>query len=297
MSEGKASSLLERLATGGPLISDGATWTYLQQHGLESWQCPEEFNVTHPDVVSGMAKAYFDAGAEMVLTNTFAGNRYSLKKYDLGDRVRYFNIKAAKLAKSQASSGQYVVGSVGPLGEFPQPLGRVHQDEMREAYIEQVNALAEGGVDGVLFETLRVIEEAVIAIKAAKENTDLAVMVSMVFDRGQDGFATIMGASPEEVMNALKDAGADVVGANCGNGIDDMVEIAKEIKRVTSGYTLINSNAGIPSILDAEIVYPESPEYMATRFAELAQMGISVIGGCCGTGPEHIHALANAVNA
>jgi len=295
MSQGNAGTLLERLATGAPLISDGATWTYLQQHGLKSWQCPEEFNVTHADVVSGMARAYFDAGAEMVLTNTFAGNRYSLNKYASGDRVRDFNLQAAKLAKSQASSGQYVVGSVGPLGEFPQPLGRIGQAEMREAYIEQVNALVEGGVDGVLFETLRVIEEAVIAIKVARNHSDLVVMASMVFDRGPDGFVTIMGASPEEAMAALTEAGADVVGANCGNGIDDMVELAKEIKRVTSGYTLINSNAGIPSIMNAEIVYPESPESMATGFAELAKNGINIIGGCCGTGPEHIHALANAI--
>jgi 5-methyltetrahydrofolate--homocysteine methyltransferase len=296
MSQANANNLLNRLATGKPLISDGATWTYLQQHGLKPWQCAEEFNLTNGYVVADMAKAYFEAGAEMALTNTFGGNRYNLNKYDLGDHVRDFNVEAAKLAKSQASEGQFVVGSVGPLGEFPQPLGRVHQDEMGEAYREQVSALVEGGVDGVLFETLRVIEEAEIAIKTAKENTDLVVMASMVFDRGQDGFVTIMGVSPEEAMTALTDAGADVVGANCGNGVDDMVELAKEIKRVSNGYTLINSNAGIPSIMDAEIVYPESPEYMATRFIELAKMGINIIGGCCGTGPEHIHALTEAVN-
>lgn len=252
--------------------------------------------MSHRDIVAGMAKAYFDAGAEMTLTNTFGGNRYNLSKYEMSDRVREFNTEAARLAKSQVVAGQYVVGSVGPLGEFPQPLGRVHQDEMRDAYVEQVTALAEGGVDGVLFETLRVIEEAVIAIKAAKENTDLVVMASMVFDKGSDGFLTIMGVSPRDAMSALKDAGADVVGANCGNGINDMVDLANEIKRVTDGYTLINSNAGIPSILDAEIVYPESPEYMAVGFGELAEIGINIIGGCCGTGPEHIHALAEVMN-
>jgi 5-methyltetrahydrofolate--homocysteine methyltransferase len=296
MSQRNASNLLNRLATGKPLISDGATGTYLQQHGLKPWQCSEEFNLTNGDVVAGMAKAYFDAGAEMTVTNTFGGNRYNLGNYDMGDRVREFNLEAARLAKSQASSGQYVIGSVGPLGEFPRPFGRIHQDEMRDAYIEQVKALAEGGVDGVLFETLRVLEEAVIAIKAAKANTDLVVMASMVFDKGSDGFATIMGVHPEKAMAALQEAGADVVGANCGNGIDDMVELAREVKRVTSSYTLINSNAGIPSILDAEIVYPESPEFMAHGFAELAKIGINVIGGCCGTGPEHIRALTNAIN-
>ena len=296
MSQGNESNLLNRLSTGKPLISDGATWTYLQQHGLESWQCPEEFNITHSDVVAGMAKAYFDSGAEMVLTNTFGGNRYNLNKYELGDRVREFNLEAARLAKSQATAGQYVVGSVGPLGEFPLPLGRIHQDEMREAYLEQVSALADGGVDGVLFETMRVLEEAVVAIETAKASTDLVVMASMVFDKGSEGFVTIMGVSPEEAMSTLKEAGADVVGANCGHGIDDMVELAEELKRVTDTYTLIHSNAGIPSIKDAQIVYPESPEYMAGGFAALAKMGINVIGGCCGTGPEHIHAMTKAVN-
>ena len=292
---GQSQSLMERLATGRVMVSDGATWTYLQQHSLESWQCAEEFNVTNGDVVKGMASAYFDAGAEMVLTNTFGGNRYSLAKYDLGDRVTEFNREAVLLAKSQAGPSRYVVGSVGPLGEFPLPLGRVHQDDMRAAYVEQVKALAEGGADALLFETLRVIEEAVIAIKAAKEHTDLPVMASMVFDRSVDGFITIMGVSPAQAMEALQQAGADVVGANCGNGIEDMVAVAREIRSASSAYTIIHSNAGIPSIRDADIVYPESPEYMAPQFAELAQMGISIIGGCCGTGPEHIRALRAAL--
>lgn len=287
--------LLERLATGRVMVSDGATWTYLQQHGLESWQCAEEFNVTNGDVVKGMAAAYFDAGAEMVLTNTFGGNRYGLGNYGLADRVAEFNRESARLAKSQAGAGRYVVGSVGPLGEFPLPLGRVHPDEMRAAYAEQVQALAEGGVDALLFETVRVLQEAEIAIGAAKEHTDLPIMVSMVFDRGPGGFGTLMGVSPGEAMERLQKAGADVVGANCGNGIDDMVEVAREIKGASSAYTIIHSNAGIPSIRDASIVYPESPEDMAPGFVELAEMGVSIVGGCCGTGPEHIRTLTEAL--
>ena len=288
-------TLMERLATGRVMVSDGATWTYLQQNGLESWQCAEEFNVTNGPVVQGMAAAYLDAGAEMVLTNTFGGNRYSLGKYGFGDRVAEFNREAAQHARSQAGAGRYVVGSVGPLGEFPLPLGRVHPDEMRDAYAEQVVALAEGGVDAVLFETLRVVQEAEIAIAAAKEHTDLPIMASMVFDRGDDGFITIMGLSPAEAIERLQQAGADVVGANCGNGVEDMVAVAREIRSASSAYTIIHSNAGIPSIRDADIVYPESPEYMAPHFAELARMGVSIVGGCCGTGPEHIRALTAAL--
>ena len=290
-----APTLRERLASGQVMVSDGATWTYLQQKGLESWQCAEEFNVTNGPVVQSMAAAYFDAGAEMVLTNTFGGNRYGLGKYGLADKVKEFNAAAVRLAKSQAGPGQYVVGSVGPLGEFPLPLGRVHQDDMRAVYAEQVKALVDAGVDGLLFETLRVAEEAAIALQSAKAHTDLPIMASMVFDRSQNGFITIMGVPPAEAMNALQQAGADVVGANCGNGIDDMVEVAREIRRSSSAYTVIHSNAGIPSIKDAGIVYPETPDYMTGGFVELAKMGISIVGGCCGTGPEHIHALTAAL--
>lgn len=292
---GASPTLMERLATGRVVVSDGATWTYLQQRGLESWQCAEEFNVTHGDVVQGMSAAYFEAGAEMTLTNTFGGNRYSLAKYGLADRVDEFNRTAAVLAKSQAGPGQYVVGSVGPLGEFPLPLGRVHPDEMRAAYVEQVKALAAGGVDALLFETLRVVQEAEIAIQAAKEHTDLPIMASMVFDRSADGFVTIMGVTPAGAMEALQRAGADVVGANCGNGIEDMVAVAREIRSASSAYSIIHSNAGIPSVKDADIVYPETPEYMAAHFAEMARLGVSIVGGCCGTGPEHIRALTAAL--
>ena len=292
-----APTLMERLATGRVMVSDGATWTYLQQHGLESWQCAEEFNVTNGDVVKSMASAYYDAGAEMVLTNTFGGNQYNLARYGLGEQVAEFNRQAVLHAKSQAGPGQYVVGSVGPLGEFPLPLGRVHPDEMRAAYVEQVKALVEAGVDAVLFETLRIMQEAEIAIEAAREHTGLPVMASMVFDRTSEGFATIMGVSPAECMERLQRAGADVVGANCGNGVEDMVAVAREICGASSAYTIIHSNAGIPSIKDADIEYPETPEYMAPHFAELARMGVSIVGGCCGTGPEHIRAMRAALPA
>ena len=293
----KTPTIMERLERGELLISDGATGTYLQNNGLEPGGCPEEFNASHPEVIKGMARAYFEAGSDVVLTNSFGGNRFMQKKYGYGSRVTEFNKLAAQHARSQTPQGHYVFGSIGPTGEFLDPLGEVSEAEMLDVFVEQVTALAEGGVDGVAIETMTSLAEATLAIKAARENTDLTVIATMTFDKGPRGFFTMMGVTPGRAVRELREAGADIVGANCGNGIDDMVELAKEIKRVTNGYTLINSNAGIPSILDAEIVYPESPEYMATRFAELAQMGISVIGGCCGTGPEHIHALANAINS
>jgi len=287
--------LRQRLASGQPLISDGATWTYLRRHGLASWECPELFNVTHPEVVQSMARDYFTAGADMVLTNSFGGNRFLLGKYGYGDCVQELNMLAAQHARRQAAAAHYVIGSVGPTGELLYPLGRVSRTEMRDAFIEQVTALEAGGADGVVIETMRLVEEAVLAIQAARAHTKLVVLATMVFEKRLDGFVTMTGASPQEVVHALQAAGADVVGANCGTGIDDMVELGRQIREATDGYTLIHSNAGIPSIKDAEIVYPESPDYMAPRFKALADMGMTIIGGCCGTEPNHIRALARAL--
>jgi 5-methyltetrahydrofolate--homocysteine methyltransferase len=287
--------LRQRLASGQPLISDGATWTYLRRHGLASWACPELFNVTHPEVIQTMARDYFAAGSDMVLTNSFGGNRFLLGKYGYGDRVPELNMLAAQHARREAAAAHYVIGSVGPTGELLHPLGRVSQADMFEAFTEQVTALEAGGADGVVIETMRLLEEAVLAIQAARAHTQLVVIATMVFEKRLDGFRTMTGASPQEVVRELQAAGAEVVGANCGTGIDDMVELGRQIREATDGYTLIHSNAGIPSIQNAEIVYPESPDYMAPRFKALADMGMTIIGGCCGTEPDHIRALAHAV--
>jgi 5-methyltetrahydrofolate--homocysteine methyltransferase len=288
-------SLLERLAAGETLISDGATGTYLQDHGLEPGGCPEEFNVSRPDVVRGMAAAYFEAGSDMVLTNSFGGNLFMLKKYGHDEQCHEFNLLAAQHARSAAGAGRYVVGSVGPTGEFLHPLGEVREETMYEVFVKQVTALEEGGADAVVIETMTALEESTLAIKAAKENTSLTVMASMVFDKGPRGFFTMMGVTPEKAVRELEQAGADVVGSNCGNGIENMLDLAGQIRSLTDGYLLIHSNAGIPKIVDGEIVYTETPEWMAERFRSLSDLGINIIGGCCGTSPDHIRALVKAV--
>ena len=287
--------LLARLRRGELLVSDGATGTFLQQHGLEPGGCPEEFNASHPEVVQEMARQYFEAGADMVLTNSFGGTVFMQKKYGYGERVAEFNRLAAEHARSQALEGQFVVGSVGPTGEFLDPLGPVSESEMYEAFAVQVKALETGGADAVVVETMTAVEEAALAVRAARDNTGLVVMATMVFDKGPRGFFTMMGVTPESAVHAMEDAGAHVVGSNCGNGIDNMVDIARRMRAETDGYLLIHSNAGIPAMQGGQIVYPESPEYMAERFKELADLGVNIIGGCCGTGPEHIRVLASAV--
>ena len=288
-------ALLERLAQGELLISDGATGTFLQQHGLEPGGCPEEFNSSHPDVVREMARQYLEAGSDMVLTNSFGGSVFMQKKYGHGERVAEFNRLAAEHARSQAPEGRFVVGSVGPTGEFLEPLGPVSEAEMYDAFVEQVKALEAGGADGVVVETMTAVEEAALAVRAARDNTGLVVMATMVFDKGPRGFFTMMGVTPERAVQSMQETGAHVVGSNCGNGIDNMVDIARRMRAETDGYLLIHSNAGIPAMQKGQIVYPESPEYMAQRFRDLADLGVNIIGGCCGTSPDHIRALAAAV--
>lgn len=286
-------TILERLDAGDVLISDGATGTYLQQHGLEPGGCPEEFNASHPEVVRGMAKAYFDAGSDMVLTNTFGGSRFMQTKYGFEDRVPEFNRLAAEHARSQCpDDDHYVVGSIGPTGEFLEPLGAVSESEMYDALAQQATAMAEGGAHAILVETQMAIEEAAIGVRAAREQTRLPVIATMVFDKGPRGFFTMMGVTPERAVRELREAGADIVGANCGNGIDVMLELAREMRDVDDGPMLVHSNAGIPDLKDGEVVYNESPEYMAERFRSLVEMGINIVGGCCGTGPDHISALS-----
>lgn len=290
-------TILDRLAAGEVLISDGATGTYLQQRGLEPGGCPEEFNASQPEIVRSMARDYFAAGSDIVLTNSFGGSRFMQKKYGYAGRVEEFNRLAAELASSQKPSDQhYVAASVGPTGEMMEPLpDGVSESEMYDVLSEQITALADGGADVILVETQMALEEAVTGIRAAKENTNLPVFATMVFDLGPRGFFTMMGVTPERAVNDLREAGADVVGANCGNGIDRMVDLAEQMRAADDGLMLIHSNAGIPDMKDGQIIYNEGPEYMAERFKRLADMGINILGGCCGTGPDHIVSLRTAV--
>jgi 5-methyltetrahydrofolate--homocysteine methyltransferase len=291
----RTGTLLERLERGELLISDGATGTYLQSRGLEPGGSPEELNASRPELIRQMSKEYFGAGSDMVLTTSFGGNMFMLKKYGYADRVRELNMLAAQNARGAASAGGLVAGSVGPTGEFLEPLGEVTEAEMLDAFVEQVTALEEGGADAIIVETMWAVEEASLAIRATKENTDLPVIATLTFDKGPRGFFTMMGVEPARGARELSAAGADVVGANCGNGIDAMIEIARDMREAVEGYLLIHSNAGIPVIRKGQIVYPETPEFMAERFKVLADIGINIFGGCCGTTPSHIRALSQAL--
>lgn len=287
--------LLSRLSAGDVLISDGATGTYLQQHGLTPGSCPEDLNLSHPDVIRGMAAAYFAAGSDMVLTNSFGGNVFRLRHYDLADRVEDINRLAASHARSATPLDRFVIGSVGPTGEFLDPLGDVSVGAMGDAFAEQVMALAAGGADGILVETMSALDEATLAVRMAREHTAGVVMATMAFAPGARGWVTAMGVTPVLAVKALRDAGADVVGANCGVGVTRMVELARILRDLTDAPLLIHANAGMPVVHDGRIVYRETPELMAPYFSEMQRIGINILGGCCGTGPGHIRAIVNAL--
>lgn len=289
--------LLDRLNEERVLISDGATGTYLQSHGLEAGGCPELMNATHPEVIRGMAREYFDAGSDMVQTNSFGGSSYMLKKYNLGERVEELNRLAAENARSSAPPEGLVLGSIGPTGELLEPSGSATADGVYSAFVEQVQGLAAGGIDGFCIETMSDYAEIALAIRAAKDTTELPVVATMAFDKGPRGFFTMFGIMPAQAAEKLTEAGADVVGSNCGIAIEDMIDIIAAMRSATDKPILAHINAGIPKIENNQIVYPHTPDHMAQQIRKVVDAGANIVGGCCGTGPDHVRAFVQAIRA
>jgi len=292
-------SLLKRIKAGEILISDGAMGTFLFAKGLEGGVCPESWCTSHPKEVKEIAAAYVEAGSDIVETNSFGGSSYKLKNYGLADKVHEFNCAAAKLAKEAIGHKGYVAASVGPTGHIViEEGGDTTPEQLYEAFKAQVVALAEGGADAIFVETMSSVVEAEQAIKAAKENTALPVICTFAFEPGIKGFRTMMGVKPERAAKAAAAAGADVIGTNCGNGISNMIEITRQMRAAVPNVPiLVHANAGPPVMEGEKTVFKESPELMASFVAELVQAGANIIGGCCGTTPEHITAIAVAARA
>lgn len=278
----------DKITNKGLILSDGGTGTFLQKNGLEAGGCPELMNIEKPDAVVSMANGFFNAGSDFVLTNSFGGSPFMLKKYGYEKETERFNKQAAILAKSVCPPLKYVVGSIGPTGEFLEPLGPVTVKEMTNGFERQINGLLQGGVDGLIFETQMAIEELVLGIKVAKNMTDIPVIGSMVFDKGPRGFFTMMGVSPEKAASEITNAGADIVATNCGNGSEIMTELASELVSFSDIPVMVQSNAGIPKIKKGKVVYEETPEFMSKNYQKLINMGVKIIGGCCGTTFDHV---------
>lgn len=277
------------------LVSDGAWGTFLQQKGLRPGECPELWNVTRRADVLAIARSYVEAGADLIETNSFGGSRFKLEKYGLGDRVTELNRAAAAISREAAGDRVLVLGSVGPTGKML-IMEEVTAEEMYDAFREQALALEAGGADAIIVETMTDLEEAVLAVRAARENTGLEVICTMTFDRLVTAdFRTMMGISPAEMVQPLLDAGASILGTNCGNGMAGMIPVVEEIRRTHPTVPiLVHANAGMPAYREGHTVFPESPEEMASHVKALYQAGACIIGGCCGTTPQHIVAIKKA---
>jgi len=284
--------LRERLRAGPPLLSDGAMGTMLLERGLAPGACPELMNITHPGVLEEIGRAYLDAGAEIIQTNTFGASPLKLASYKLDSRAGEINAAGVRIARSAAQGRAYAFACCGPSGRLLKPYGDVEPEAVEESYRSQVAALVKAGIDAVNFETMIDLAEAEVAVRAAKAvDSELVVCATMTFQKTRRGWFTVMGNSIADTAARLAASGADVVGSNCGNGSAQMVEIAAEFRRVTELPISIRPNAGLPVLRDGRPRYPEAPEQMGENVAKLVELGVRVIGGCCGTTPEHIRAF------
>ncbi|MBI3455392.1 MAG: homocysteine S-methyltransferase family protein [Candidatus Rokubacteria bacterium] len=295
----KGKEWLERVRSGECLVFDGGYGTMLFAAGLLDGACPELWNDTHPDVVRGIHKAYFDAGSDFVETNTFGGTRLKFGAYKIPERTRELNEKGARLAHGVCPPHGYVAGSIGPTSHIVEPYGDVTAEELYENFKEQAEALAEGAVDLFAVETMMYPEEALAAIRACKDATGLPVMATMFFmyEDLHDRDRTMWGESPAEVAQKLLAGGADVVGMNCGRGPDRAIVIIHEMRAVTQAPLVAYPNAGLPITTGDRVTYELGPEEMARDYPALLDAGCTIVGSCCGSTPEHIRLIAEIVRA
>ena len=273
------------------LIADGGWGTELIKQGLKPGEVPEAWNIDRPEGVRAVAASYVKAGADIILTNTFGGNPIKLAKVGLGHKTAEINRLGAEISKEAARECCLVFGSIGPTGEFMKPLGAATETDMVRCFAEQTKALLAGGLDGIVIETMTDLAEAKAALRATREKTSLPVVVSMTFDKKRSGYATLMGVRPEQAASELEKAGADIVGANCGAGIDHMIEVAQLMRQATSLPIWCKPNAGLPEFVEGNTVYRETPERMASQLRAIVEAGANILGGCCGTSPAHIRAF------
>jgi methionine synthase I (cobalamin-dependent) len=277
------------------LLLDGAMGTMLQFYGLKSGECSEEWNISHSQVVQKIHQEYIKAGADIILTNTFGASRIKLSSFDRENDILQINEMAVNIAKDAIIKERnlekriFVAGSVGPTGKILEPYGDLKASEVYKNYKEQAVILQKAGADLIILETFYDLEEIKTALRAVKENSDLMVIASMTFDHN---LKTVYGVDPERAVIALESEGADGVGANCGVGPEVLYEVSKLMKKVNKTYLMVEPNAGMPELIKGQVVYPASPKIMADYTEKFVQLGLNLIGGCCGTTPLHIKAMS-----
>ncbi len=286
-------SVIGELLAKTPVVTDGAWGTQLQARGLKPGDCPDAWNLTRPEMVEEVARAYVEAGSRVILSNTFGSNRVSLARHGLAEKAVELNRAGAAISRRAAGDRAKVFASIGPSGKVLMA-GETTEDELRAAFAEQARALAEGGADALVVETMSDLAEAKIALEAAKA-TGLAVVACMVFDTGKNRDRTMMGNTPERAAEELTVAGADVIGANCGVGIESYVTVCRRLKAATNRPVWIKANAGLPELVGGTTTWKMTPEAFAGYVPQLVEAGASFIGGCCGTSPEFIRAVARCM--
>jgi 5-methyltetrahydrofolate--homocysteine methyltransferase len=286
--------LLEK-AKEKTIVFDGAMGTMLMASGLPPEETPELWNIEKPSLVMEIHRKYYEAGSDVVQTNTFGGNPIKLADRGLEEKTASLNIEAAGLARKVCPEGGFVAGDIGPTGRMLKPLGDVSPEEVEEAFYRQASALIEGGVDFISIETMFSLEEALAAVRGAKRAAPILVAASITYSRTKNGFFTMMGESPSQCVAALLDAGADILGTNCTLGSREMIDLTKEIRVLTEKPLLIQPNAGKPISREGVIHYEQSPLEFARDGKEIREAGADMIGGCCGTHAEFIKELVKAL--
>ncbi len=289
--------LSEIVASGQVLVGDGAWGTQLQALGLPAGECPERWCVEYPDRVAGVARAYIEAGADVIETNSFGGSRIRLGDHGLAERAAELNEAAARLSREAAGEDRWVAGSVGPSGRLLM-MGDIREEELFEAFVEQAAALLRGGADAICVETMSALDEAALAVRAAREAGASEVICTFTFSpAGTNEYRTMMGNDPVEAARAAREAGADIVGANCIAGGEAALAIVRAIRAAEPEVPiLVQPNAGLPTLVQGQQHWPDGPDELAAWLPRLAEAGAGIIGGCCGTTPAHIRALRAAAD-
>ncbi len=282
-------TLIQQLISKGPVLTDGAWGTEFQARGLEAGECPDHWNLTHPDRVEEVARAYVEAGSQVILTNTFRANRLAMERHGLAGKVREINLRGVEISRRAAGKKARVFASMGPSGKLLM-MGEVSEDELLDAFTEQSRALADAGADALIFETMSDLEEAKVCLRAARP-IGLPVIVSLAYDSGKNLDRTMMGTTPEIAATELTAAGADVIGANCGQGIETYAALCQRLHNSTSLPIWIKPNAGLPELREDGTHYHTAPESFVKHAPGLLAAGANFLGGCCGTSPAFIRAL------
>ena len=279
-----------------PLTCDGAMGTQLIQRGMTTGECGMRWNAERPADIAAVHQAYRSAGCRLITTNSFGGTRSMLDRHGLAGNLTEWNRLAARIAREVAGPDGWVLGDVGPFGDFLEPMGDTTVAELETIFREQIAALAEGGADAILVETMSDPAELAAGVRAAKQTTTLPVVATYAFQKSGGEFRTMMGTTVAEAIQAAYDAGADIAGANCGTdlSLDDYLELGKQIVAAAAGrLTILQPNAGAPKMIDGEIRYDATPQDMADLARKLRAAGITIVGGCCGTTPDHLAAMAD----